>query len=157
MAQKTAWNAAALTEADINLYLAGEGGAWRVWTPTVTQSGAVAATVNRATFGRWGRMIVATGFLTVTGTGTSNNAVLISGLPAAAAYATGIVGTSALSDVSDTRTYVGVVALASTTTFNILGSPPGANTALGATGSPFVAALTSPDQISFTITYEAAS
>jgi hypothetical protein len=158
MAQKTSWNGAALTESDINLYLMGEGGAWTTWTPTITQSGSVTCTVNRATYGRWGRMIQATAFLTVTGTGTASNAVVIGGLPAAAAYSTGSIGYGAISDLSATRTYPGIAALSSTTAFVFLGtSTVSADIQLGVATSAFTAALANTDQISFTIMYEAAS
>ena len=78
MAQKTSWNGAALTESDINTYLSGEGGAWTTWTPTLTQSGTVTATVTSAVYGRWGRLIVGQFRLSVTGTGTGSNAVTVS-------------------------------------------------------------------------------
>lgn len=159
MAQKTAWDGAALTESDINTYLMGEGGAWTSWTPTITQSGSVTCTVNRATYARYGRTIHATAFLTVTGSGTANNAVVIGGLPATGAYATGVIGMGALSDLSATRTYPFMAALASTTTFVLLGTQEiTADIQLGLTASSmFAAGLANTDQISFTITYQASS
>lgn len=158
MAQKTAWDGAALTESDINTYLMGEGGAWTSWTPTITQSGSVTCTVNRATYARYGRTIYATAFLTVTGTGTASNSVVIGGLPATAAYSTGSVGFGALSDLSATRTYPFVAALTSTTAFGLLGTQDvSADIQLGVASSSFTAALANTDQISFTITYQAAS
>lgn len=157
MAQKTFVAGDVLTAADVNTYLMGEGGAWSTWTPSVTQSGAVTVTVNRASYGRWGRLIVASGFLTVTGSGTGNNVVQIGNLPVAAAYSTGVIGTGAISDLSATRTYIGLTALISTTAFRFLGATIAADIQLGLTGSGFDAGLANTDQISFTLMYQAAS
>jgi hypothetical protein len=158
LAQKTSWTGAALTQTDINTYLMGEGGAWSTWTPTVTQSGSVTVTVNRASYARYGRTIHATAFLTVTGAGTISNAVVIGGLPAAAAYTTGVFGFGALSDLSASRTYPFMAAFASSTSFALLGTQDvSADIQLGVASSSFTAALANTDQISFTVTYEAAS
>lgn len=147
-----------VTAADTNLYLNHTGGAWTAWTPTITQSGSVTCTVNRATWFRAGRFITATAFLTVTGTGTASNAVVIGGLPVASSYGTGSVGYGAISDLSAVRTYPGIAALTSTTSFVFLGtSTVSADIQLGVATSAFTAALANTDQISFTITYEAAS
>jgi hypothetical protein len=156
MAQKTSWNSAALTETDINTYLMGEGGAWTAWTPSLTQGVGVAGTVNRATYGRWGRLIIATGFITVTGGGTAGNIVTLS-LPVTAAYGSGVIGSAALSDLSAARTYIGIPALESTTSFALLGTVLAADVRLGVVGSAFDQALANTDQISFTIQYQAAS
>jgi len=155
MAQKTAWNAAALTEADINLYLMGEGGAWTSWTPTVTQSGSVTVTNTRSRFARYGRTIIATFNLSVTGTGTASNSVSVS-LPVTAA-ASGIAsGTGALTDASASITYLAVTWIGSTTAINLFGtSTDGAGVALGS--AIFTAALASGDTLQATLVYEAAS
>jgi hypothetical protein len=157
MAQKTSWNGAALTETDINTYLMGEGGAWTTWTPTITQGGGVTCTVTRASQARYGRTIVATAFLTVTGAGTAGSLVTLS-LPVTAAYGTGVIGSGAISDLSAARTYPGLASLESTTSFSFLGtSTVSVDIRLGIATSAFTVALANTDQISFTVTYEAAS
>jgi hypothetical protein len=157
MAQKTWVTGEAIVASDINLYLTGEGGAWTTWTPTITQGGGVACTVTRASYARYGRTIVAMAFLTVTGTGTAGNIVTLS-LPVTAAHGSGVIGSAALSDLSAARTYPGIASLESTTTFSLLGtSTVSADIRLGIATSAFTVALANTDQISFTVTYEAAS
>lgn len=91
--------------------------AWTSFTPTLTQSGAVTKTVNYAKYQRIGRTIIAQYDLTMTGAGTTANAVLV-GLPVAAAYsATNIyIGSGAIIDASTTTLYTGEWALASANT-----------------------------------------
>jgi hypothetical protein len=157
MAQKTAWNGATLTESDINTYLMGEGGAWRTWTPTLQQAGVVTATVNHAVFGRWGRLIIASFRLTVTGAGTANTAVQVS-LPATAARSQGTLGTGAIFDSSAALSYTGNAVLVSTTGLQFEGHGVGVSpNTLGSTGSGFTAALAVNDVVVATMTYEAAS
>jgi len=156
MAQKTAWNAATLTEADINLYLMGEGGAWASWTPVVTQSVTVAVTNTRSRFARYGRTIVATTTLTVTGAGTAANSITIS-LPVTAAHSSGRPGVGTWFDTSATNFFEFHAAFASTTTINLRGTATNVLAALGSTGSDNAAALANGDVLEFTITYEAAS
>lgn len=150
MAQKTAWDAAALTESDINTYLMGEGGAWTSWTPAVTQSGSVTVTNTRSRYGRWGRMIVATFDLSVTGSGTTSNNITVS-LPVTAAAAGAGGGAGLILDSGNTY-YVGFWDLATTTTI-VLYTDSNANPA----GTNPAFALASGDGLSGTITYEAAS
>ena len=157
MAQKTSWTGATLTESDINLYLGGEGGAWTTWTPALTQSGAVTVTVTHAVYGRWGRLIIASFRLSVTGTGTASNAVAVS-LPVTAARASGGTGTGVIFDSSAGLSYTGQCDLATTTTIQY--SPHGVGVSpnsLGSTGSGFTAALASADVVQATMIYEAAS
>lgn len=155
MAQKTAWDGAALTESDINTFLMGEGGAWTSWTPTVTQSGAVTVTVTRARFARYGRTIHATCKLTVTGSGTGGNNVGIS-LPVTAAtsgeYA---IGTGGIFDTSAAQDFTGPPYLNTTTQVLIKSSSTTAATFLGA--NTFTAGLAVGDVVALNITYEAAS
>ena len=54
------------------------GAAWETWTPTVTQSGSVTCTVTYAKYAQIQKLVVASAYLTVTGTGTANNPVLVS-------------------------------------------------------------------------------
>ncbi len=155
MAQKTAWNGATLTESDINTYLMGEGGAWRTWTPTLTQSGTVTATVNHAVQARWGRLIVAAFRLTVTGSGTGSNAVTVS-LPVTAARADMVTGTGYLFDASASAQYQGSCFLPTTTTLDLRNYfTTTAENRLGASG--FTAGLASGDIVGGMFVYEAAS
>jgi len=157
MAQKTSWTGATLTESDINLYLGGEGGAWTTWTPAITQSGAVTATVTHAVYGRWGRLIIASYRLSVTGSGTGSNAITVS-LPVNAARSSGIIGTGVIFDNSAALSYTGNTALLTVSTHGFEGQGGGVSpNSLGATGSYFTAALASSDIIAASIMYEAAS
>ena len=156
MAQKTAWNGAALTESDINLYLMGEGGAWTSWTPTVTQSGSVTVTNTRSRYARYGRTIHFSLEVTVTGSGTGTNQIVVT-LPVTAAdagVASGITGH--LLDSSSTTNYAFVGYTTSATTFRLKSTST--DGALGLLGSTtFTAALASGDLIFASGTYEAAS
>jgi hypothetical protein len=156
LAQKTAWSAAALTESDINTYLMHEGGAWTTWTPTLTQSGSVTVTVTRATYARSGRKIEFHAQLSVTGSGTGSNAILMS-LPVTAASSNHpINGTGAVTDTSASQNSSGIAYLNSTTTVGI--QPAGVGLGYGLLGFVgFTAALTSGDLIHINGTYEAAS
>ena len=155
MAQKTAWNAAALTEADINLYLMGEGGAWQSWTPTCTQSGAVTVTNTRSRFARYGRTIVCNWSLSVTGTGTASNSVVVS-LPVTAAAAGMVVGSGYVFDASAGLLYPALANINTTTALTFLTtSTDSASFQLGVVN--FTAALAAGDALIGTATYEAAS
>jgi hypothetical protein len=155
MAQKlTGWDGNGLTESDIVTYLAGEGGAWTSWTPTVTQSGSVTVTNTRSRYARYGRTIHFTLNLAVTGSGTGSNDVSVS-LPATAASSGELIGTGYIYDSSAVAGYKGISYLASTTAVKIL---PNNNNGAGAMGnSEFTAGLASGDQIVINGTYEAAS
>ena len=156
MAQKTSWTGATLTESDINLYLGGEGGAFSTWTPTVTQSGAVTATVTHAVYGRWGRLIIANFRLAVTGSGTGGNAVTVS-LPVTAARANMVVGTGSVFDNSAGLSYSGNVFLASASSMDYRqhGTGTATDNRLGMAG--FTAALASSDGLDGVLMYEAAT
>lgn len=132
-----------------------EVGAWTSYTPSLTQSGAVTKTDTYAKYQRVGRLITAQCFLTVTGSGTANNPVVI-GLPVQAASTTGNhpVGTMFIFD-NGTAWYHGVCLLASTTT--VRGIANADNVYLGQTGGDFAAALAATDVVGITVTYEAAS
>ena len=158
MAQKTFTTGEVLTAADVNTYLAGEGGAWTSWTPAVTQVGSVSVTNTRSTYARFGRLIVASLNLAVTGSGTAANSVLIS-LPVTAASATaGAIGSGVIKDSSASNARYGGVALLSTTTSFLLISTNGGVASPGALGSvDFTAGLASGDDITAMIIYEAAT
>lgn len=135
------------------------------WTPTVTQSAAIALTVTYARYQRIGRVIHAWARFNITATGTANNVITIGGLPATAAQSGVAVGSGLLQDASASVNYGAVVALYSTTTLAMYygaqdGFTSGANEPLapfGGSESFFAAALGSGDMITFQITYEAAS
>lgn len=98
------------------LFLQRDG--WQNWTPTVSQGGAVAATVNFARYEVKGQTVRVRGQLAVTGAGVAGNAVTIGGLPGALSpvQAGGIVGVIDILDAG-TAQYAGVLFVASATTF----------------------------------------
>ena len=150
MAQKTAWDAAALTEADINLYLAGEGGAWTTWTPAVTQGVSVTTTNTRSRFARYGRLIIATFNLTATSAGTGGSGITVS-LPVTAASASSVNGSGIIRDTG-TSNYGGSWEGITTGTIAMIGD--GRSTYVG--GDPNLA-LANTDTLNGYIVYEAAS
>lgn len=161
MAQYTLADGDYPTASILNTYAMGEGGAWTSWTPTVTQPGAVTVTNTRSRYARYGRTIHFTGYLSVTGSGTANNAIVIS-LPVTAADLTGLqIGTGTLLDASTGLYHSFHVAPSSATAFVVRASSTGtsgtATPNLGVTGAPFAASLASGDVLGFGGTYEAAS
>lgn len=60
---------------------------WQDWTPTVTQLGAVTVTVNYARYVVLAQTVVVQARLTVTGSGTAGNAIVIAGIPSPIASA----------------------------------------------------------------------
>ena len=157
MSQKVFVAGDVLTAADVNTFLAGEGGQWSSWTPTVTQGGAVSVTVTYARYARYGRTIHFNASLAVTGTGTGFEPVEISGLPATAATSALIVGQGSIFDASATAYKSGVCFLESTTTFSIRSEIDAApfDNRLGLYS--FTAGLASGDNIRIQGTYEAAT
>lgn len=155
MAQKTFTAGSVLTASDINTYLSGEGGAWTTWTPAVTQSGSVTVTNTRSRYARYGRTIHFVCSLSVTGAGTSLNAITVT-LPVTAASGGNVCGEGFIFDSSAGINYVGMAYLFSTTLMTLV---PAASTSgsleLGA--QTFTAALASGDIINVRGTYEAAT
>lgn len=130
--------------------------AWTDYTPTLVQSGTVTKTVNYAKYQRIGRTIHFRLKLTVTGSGTASNAVVV-GLPVACVEtADYTLGQGFLFDSSASLSYKCVVSPASNANSLFLLPTDGtvANV-LGVTG--FTAALASADVIVLAGTYEAAS
>ena len=151
MAQKSSWDGAALTEADINLYLAGEGGAWTSFTPVLTQSSAVTKTVSWSRYARFGRLIIWSFGITATGAGSAGNAITLS-LPATAAASVNIIiGSGNITDASVDE-YNGAWKMASTTAIGLTQSAS-ANF-VGVTPS---FALANTDSLEGFVIYEAAS
>jgi hypothetical protein len=83
MAQKTDWDDDPLTEADINTYLMGEGGAWTSYTPTF--SGTLGNGSVAGKYARYGRTIIFKAAVTWGSTTSHAAAVQTLSLPATAA------------------------------------------------------------------------
>lgn len=151
---------------DVNTITVYSGAAWSTLGPvhgaltaaaiTVTQSGAVAATV----FGghqRMGRMIYGSYVLGITGSGTGANDIVVnfnSSLPTAASTDF-FVGTGVVLDTSASARWMGPIYLASTTTFKIQSSTVATLSYQGSSG--MVNALASGDAIYLDFKYQAAS
>ena len=132
----------------------GRAGAWASWTPAITQSGSVSATNTRSRYTQVGKTVHASFDLSVTGSGSSSNAVTLT-VPVTAAASAPYVGTAAVFDTSSGNIYPCLVRLSSTTAlrFTPSSSASGSND-LGV--AVFTDALASGDTIRGTITYEAA-
>jgi hypothetical protein len=127
------------------------------WTPTVTQSGSVTVTNNASTYQRMGRLVTAFFDLTVTGSGTGNNDVVIS-MPVACRTGISVIGGAQLFDTSATAPYIGHCRTSSTTAFRLHATNILDNGKSGVLGSTtFTAGLASGDTITGFITYEAAA
>lgn len=152
-------NNGAVTNAKLNTAAGELGGAWASYTPVLTQSGGVTCTVDRAVWTRIGKTIHFMVALSVTGTGTANNAVTVS-LPATAATSLrSIPGGGYIGDVSATTNFPGIAFLQTTTTvvlFNSFTTTSSLQYALGGTGSGFTAALANGDVVQISGTYEEA-
>lgn len=151
--------ASTLTAADFVLLktLAGQlGGAWTAYTPTLTQSATVTKTVTYARYIKIGRLVVAQGHLAVTGAGTAAQPILI-GLPVASVTLPvgQEMGTGHVWDSSAGQEYKAHAGWGSTTTFYLYPSTGTAATALGQ--NVMTAALASPDNVNFSVTYESAT
>ena len=131
-------------------------GGWTSWTPTVTQSGSVTVTNTRSRYARYGRTIHAIVDVTVTGSGTGANNVVLS-LPVTAADVFAGFGSGRLYDVSATSSYPFVVELVTTTTARFATAVEVAGVSPWLGGASFVAGLASGDLIRCGFTYEAAS
>lgn len=130
-------------------------GAWTTYTPTLTQSGAVTKTVQQARYTQIGKLIVGELYLTVTGTGTASNAILV-GLPVACAQTTAPLGSGFIFDSSAASAQVGHWLCASSTSVMHLLLHGGNGQGAGATASGFTAALASGDQVRAQFSYEIA-
>ena len=132
------------------------GSAWNTWTPTITQSGAVAATVTRARYKIVNKICHTEVSLAVTAAGTAANAIVIGGQPAAIqpsySYTPGgfPIGVAQVVNAG-TATYVANVATLTATTFQFRA---GATDNWVGVNPNF--ALANGDFIFFTATYEVA-
>lgn len=140
---------------DIFTQPSGGTGAWTTYTPTLTQSGAVTKTVTYAAYMKIGRLVIGNVALSVTGTGSAANIVLI-GLPQTSGTSALISpGSGYIFDSSASALYKGVVTLNSTTTVSLAATTTTTGGRLGT--EAFTAALASGDLIAVSFMYEAAS
>lgn len=128
-----------------------ETGRWVDWTPTITQSGNVTYTLTGG-FARYildaNGTITARARLSITGSGTTGNAITIGGLPYDIADVTGDIGSIRIVNTG-TASYVGSANIATATSF--IGYSSGNASAIGVTPN---FALASGDVITFSISYE---
>lgn len=133
------------------------GGAWSTYVPVLVQSGAVTATVTRATYMRIGRTIHFQVNLAVTGTGSASNAVTVSLPVTAAASGFMIPGGGHIGDASTSTNYPGLTWLQSTTTVALFAAAVTSATLAYPLGqTSFTAALANGDAVTVAGTYEAA-
>jgi hypothetical protein len=133
-------------------------GALTTWTPTVTQSGSVTVTNTSSTYQRNGRLVTCRFQLSVTGSGSANNPIIIGGLPVTGAHSFGAIGSGYLFDASVSFYYPCLPSLGSTATVHLLAtSTNSADNRLGSTGNPFASALASGDVLTGEFRYEAAA
>lgn len=156
MPDKT-FTSAALSSADVNTYLSHTGNGWITYTPTVTQGSAV--TINSglliARYYRSGRKIEFSCFITISGTGTSSNTIVVS-LPVVGATGIYGLGTGGVIDASASGTVYAATSVAATTSTAVIAWPSASNNPyLGSSG--FTAALASGDVVYVSGSYEAAS
>lgn len=128
------------------------GAAWETWTPAVTQSGAVTATVTLGRYMRIQKLVIAVAKLAITGTGTANNAVKVS-LPITAMDSGQIVGQGFIYDASTNLTYLVAAESDTTTTTRFYTDGTAGASFWGQTPN---VAITNLDQINITLMYEAA-
>lgn len=130
-------------------------GALTSWTPTVTQSGSVTVTVTAAYYQRVGRWVQGGFELSVTGSGSASNAVVLSVPVTAAGAARTPVGGGQIYDTSAATNIVGILCLGSTTTFDIRHPSNVADNRLGVVS--FTAGLASGDLLYGNFAYLAAA
>jgi hypothetical protein len=126
----------------------GIGPAWSTWATTLEQSGSVTHTVDLAKYVQIGKLCIVTCNLTVTGSGTAGNTIVVGNLPVAISGAFGSLGSGKVIDTS-TLGYCATVGINTSTSVLFIGWAQG--NAIGVTPS---FALASGDKISFMIMYE---
>jgi hypothetical protein len=101
------------------------------WTPTITQSGNVTKTINRAKYTINGNIAVVNIYLTVTGSGTTNNVIVIGGQPTniqPSGYVAGeVIGIARILDSSAGTHFVGAIIYVGATDWRIMGHALGGN------------------------------
>lgn len=162
------WEGMTIVETDTDLEFTYDGaawvntgnlGAWPTWTPTLTQSTAVAKTITRASWTRQGRMISGDFQLAVTAAGTANAAITVHlPVPAAAGYPDGAaIGSGYWLDASSITCHGNLGITTDDRVAFYAGSAANAANPLGLTASPNGAAIASGDLLVGTFRYEAAS
>ena len=96
-------------------------GAWSTYVPTLVQSGTVTTTVTRASYKKIGFLVHVDVVLTVTGSGTTGNAISV-GLPVTATSLTDLVGTGLVFDTSAGLNYWASSYAGTTTTVQLYDS-----------------------------------
>lgn len=122
------------------------------YTPTVTQSGSVTVTVNHVAYQKIGRRVIGNILLSVSGSGTGGNAIIIS-LPHATSSTTGFaLGHGYLFDSSASSYYPFIAYRQGTSSMSLLRTAhEGTTPFLGISG--FSAGLASGDIITCAFTY----
>lgn len=127
---------------------------WVDWTPTVTQSGAVAVTVTLARYAIFGKLATTVVYLSITGAGTGGNAIVIGGQPVLIQVASAVSGLaigSAWVEDSGTQYFAGTLCAIGATDWRIMIN--GTDNYLGANPN---FALANGDKIRFVAVYERA-
>lgn len=125
------------------------------WTPTLTQGVTVAKTVNSARYIQIGKIVIASYAMTVTGSGTAANTIVM-GLPVTAAT-NGSRGTCTLYDASSLNMYPGIFYISSSTTAQFQTTQTAQLNSQQYLGyANFSAGLANADQLEGSFTYEAA-
>jgi hypothetical protein len=132
----------------------GAFGAYTTWVPAVSQPGALGATINYATYQQIGKLALVTANITITGTGTSANRIVVSTLPIAPKYtgALSVIGAFSYQRTAASVIYSGS-AIATSAAVAAFEVPAAAGDYMGVQPA-FAAANT--DVLSFTLCYEAA-
>lgn len=128
------------------------GAAWETWTPAVTQSGAVTATTTLGRYMRIQKLVIAVAKMTITGTGTANNAVTLS-LPITAKDTLQVIGSGLIYDASANVLDLVSCDCSTTTTSNFYRDGAAASAYWGIDRN---IALANGDIISVSFMYEAA-
>lgn len=129
--------------------IAPANGALTSWTPTITQSGSVTLTNDGSRYIRIGRAVWHWFHLTVTGSGTANNVVVLGGLPFTMVIAVNgqPMGVGEIYDSSAAAKYESWAYLASSTTIDFRSTGSAIANQQGLTGQPFGLGLAVGDVI----------
>ena len=128
---------------------------WTAFTPTLTQSGAVAKTTDYARYVQFGKTVIGSVKLTASAAGTAANPVLV-GLPVAARAGVGatVLGSAFFYDASTSVMYVLSAAYKSTTSVSFY-HDTGGGSDFGRSGATAIT-IASGDTVSMLFHYEAA-
>lgn len=126
-------------------------GAWRDWTPTVTQGVGVTVTVSNARYAVIGKVCFLYAKLTLTSAGTAGQAMVVGGIPAGIAPLATYMGVGSFMYYDAGSTYkIGAPVFISDTTLRLrchLGGDLGVDPAITCANT---------DELTFTIMYELA-